>query len=109
MTEFDPYTYVSTTVHGGAREIVGEEAEKLRARLKGNVMSDRVSELAMEALDWSYKKYQTDTSGKDREYWYAQRLAHLVVEECISVVAQKEFKEGFYIALSLTQHFEMEF
>ena len=32
--EFDPNTYVSTTVHGGAREIVGEEAEKLRARLE---------------------------------------------------------------------------
>jgi hypothetical protein len=72
-------------------------------------MSDRVSELSREALEWSYKKYETDKSGHDREYWYAQRLAQLVVEECISVVAQKQFKEGFYVALSFTQHFEMEF
>jgi hypothetical protein len=61
-------------------------------------MSDRVSELAMEALDWSYKKYQTDKSGRDREYWYAQRLAQLVVEECISVMGRKGLKD----------HFEME-
>ena len=33
-TEFDPNTYVSKTVHGGVREIVGEEAEKIRARLE---------------------------------------------------------------------------
>ena len=109
MSDFDPYKYVSTRVHGGVREIVGEEAEKIRERVKERMMSDRVSELAIEALHWSYKKYQTDTSGYDREYWYAQRLAQLVVEECISVVAQKEFKEGFYIALVLTNHFEMKF
>ena len=103
MTEFDPYTYVSTTVHGGVREIVGEEAEKLRARLKGNVMSDRVSELAMEALDWSYKKYQTDTSGYDREYWYSRKLAQLVLEETIEVLGlSSTFSSG------LRYHFELE-
>ena len=58
-------------------------------------MSDRVSELAIEALDWSYKKYQTDKSGRDREYWYAQRLAQLVVEECISVMGRKGLKDHF--------------
>ena len=50
------------------------------------MMSNRVSELAMEALDWSYKKYQTDKSGYDREYWYAQRLARLVLEEAIEIM-----------------------
>jgi hypothetical protein len=34
MTVFDPYTYVSTTVHGFVREIVGEEAEKIPTRLE---------------------------------------------------------------------------
>lgn len=61
-------------------------------------MSDRVNELAREALEWSYKKYETDKSGHDREYWFAQRLARLVVEECISVMGKKGFKD----------HFEME-
>ena len=61
-------------------------------------MSDRVSELAREALEWSYKKYETDKSGHDREYWFVQRLAQLVVEECISVMGKKGLKD----------HFEME-
>jgi hypothetical protein len=67
------------------------------------MMSDRVSELAMEALDWSYKKYQTDKSGRDREYWYAQRLAQLVVEECMQVLG---LSDTFQKALK--DHFEME-
>jgi hypothetical protein len=66
-------------------------------------MSDRVSELAMEALDWSYKKYQTDTSGKDREYWYAQRLAQLVVQECMLVLGLSDTFEK-----ALVKHFELE-
>ena len=86
MTDFDPHKYVTTRVHGGVREIVGEEAEKIRERVKERMMSDRVSELAIEALHWSYKKYQTDTSGYDREYWYAQRLALLVLRETIEIV-----------------------
>ena len=66
-------------------------------------MSDRVSELAMEALDWSYKKYQTDKSGYDREYWYAQRLARLIIEETIEVLGlSNTFSTG------LMYHFELE-
>jgi hypothetical protein len=62
-------------------------------------MSDRVTELAIEALRWSYDKYDTDKStGHTREYWYTQRLAQLVVEECISVMGRKGLKD----------HFEME-
>ena len=58
-------------------------------------MSDRVTELAIEALRWSYDKYDTDNSGHDREYWYTQRLAQLVVEECISVMGRKGLKDHF--------------
>lgn len=34
MTDFDPNKYLTTRVHGGVREIVGEEAEKIRERLE---------------------------------------------------------------------------
>ena len=70
-------------------------------------MSDRLFELKQEALFWSDGKYATDKSGYDREYWYAQRLAHLVVEECISL-----FDKYAILTLEnkklLRDHFEME-
>ena len=71
-------------------------------------MSNIINKLAWEAHHWADKKYETDKSGYDREYWFAQRLAQLVVEECLSVVAQSQFKEGYYVALVLRNHFEME-
>ena len=61
-------------------------------------MSNIVNELAWEAHHWADKKYETDKSGYDREYWFVQRLAQLVVEECISVMGKKGLKD----------HFEME-
>ena len=62
-------------------------------------MSDRVTELAEQALEWSYKKYATDKStGYSREHWFNQRLAQLVVEECVTVMGKKGLKD----------HFEME-
>lgn len=72
-------------------------------------MSDRVSELAREALEWSYEKYDTDKSGYDREHWYAQRLAELVLEDCMSVIEKKNFRDGYYVSLALKNHFGMRF
>ena len=66
-------------------------------------MSNRVSELAMEALDWSYKKYQTDKSGYDREYWYAQRLALLVLRETIEIMGVDST-----LADGIMQHFGVD-
>ncbi len=66
-------------------------------------MSDKVNELAIEALRWSYDKYNTDKSGHDREYWYTQRLARLIIEETISVLGlSSTFSAG------LMYHFELE-
>ena len=39
MTDFDPNKYVTTRVHGGVREIVGEEAKKIRERVKERIMA----------------------------------------------------------------------
>ena len=49
-------------------------------------MSDRLFELKQEALDWSYKKYQTDKSGYDREHWYSVKLVELVLKETIDIM-----------------------
>jgi len=45
MTDFDPNKYVSTRVHGGVREIVGEEADKIRERVRNRMMTDIVEKL----------------------------------------------------------------
>ena len=39
MTDFDPNKYLTTRVHGGVREIVGEEAKKIRERVKERIMA----------------------------------------------------------------------
>ena len=61
-------------------------------------MSYRVTELAQQAQELSYKKYETDKTGYDREHWFNQIFAQLIVEECISVMGKKGLKD----------HFEME-
>lgn len=66
-------------------------------------MSDRVSELAMQALDWSYKKYQTDKSGYDREYWYSRKLARLILEETIEIMGVDST-----LSAGIMYHFELE-
>lgn len=45
MSDFDPHKYVSTRVHGGVREIVGEEAKKIRERVKERMMDNLVEKL----------------------------------------------------------------
>jgi len=45
MTDFDPNKYLTTRVHGGVREIVGEEAEKIRERVRERMMTDIVEKL----------------------------------------------------------------
>ena len=53
-TDFDPNKYLTTRVHGGVREIVGEEAEKIRERVRERMMSDRLEmspERMIEALN----------------------------------------------------------
>ena len=49
-------------------------------------MSDRVTELGIEALRWSYDKYATDKSGYDREHWYSVKLVELVLKETIDIM-----------------------
>lgn len=50
-------------------------------------MSDRLFELKQEALEWSYKKYDTDKStGYDREHLYTQKLVELVLKETIDIM-----------------------
>jgi predicted nucleic acid-binding Zn-ribbon protein len=54
MSDFDPHKYVSTRVHGGVREIVSEEAKKIRERVKEKMMDDRLEmspERMIEALN----------------------------------------------------------
>lgn len=38
MSDFDPSKYLTTRVHGGVREIVGEEAKKIRERTKKRLL-----------------------------------------------------------------------
>jgi hypothetical protein len=45
MTDFDPNKYLTTRVHGGVREIVGEEAKKIRERVRERMMTDIVEKL----------------------------------------------------------------
>jgi hypothetical protein len=45
MTDFDPNKYLTTRVHGGVREIVGEEAKKIRERVKERMMTDILERL----------------------------------------------------------------
>ena len=54
MTGFDPHKYVSTRVHGGVCEIFGEEAKKIRERVKEKMMTNRLEmspERMIEALN----------------------------------------------------------
>jgi hypothetical protein len=45
MSDFDPNKYLTTRVHGGVREIVGEEAKKIRERVKERMMTDILERL----------------------------------------------------------------
>ena len=45
MTDFDPNKYLTTRVHGGVREIVGEEAKRIRERVKERMMTDILERL----------------------------------------------------------------
>lgn len=40
MTDFDPNKYLTTRVHGGVREIVGEEAKKIRERVRKRLKNE---------------------------------------------------------------------
>ena len=40
MTDFDPNKYLTTRVHGGVREIVGEEAKKIRERVRERLKNE---------------------------------------------------------------------
>jgi len=45
MTDFDPNKYLTTRVHGGVREIDGEEAKKIRERVRERMMDNLVEKL----------------------------------------------------------------
>ena len=49
MSDFDPNKYLTTRVHGGVREIVGEEAKKIRERVR-NRMMDNLLEMSPERM-----------------------------------------------------------
>lgn len=51
MTDFDPNKYLTKRVHGGVREIVGEEAEKIRERVRNRMMDNLVEKLRKYAIN----------------------------------------------------------
>lgn len=51
MTDFDPNKYLTTRVHGGVREIVGEEAKKIRERVRERMMDNLVEKLRKYAIN----------------------------------------------------------
>ena len=51
MSDFDPNKYLTTRVHGGVREIVGEEAKKIRERVRNRMMDNLVEKLRKYAIN----------------------------------------------------------
>lgn len=45
MTDFDPNKYLTKRVHSGVREIVGEEAKKIRERVRNRMMDNLLNRL----------------------------------------------------------------
>ena len=74
MTGFDPHKYVSTRVHGGVREIVGEEAKKIRERVKERMMDDIVERLR--SFKGSYTNEAADEIERLRERTERLNLLH---------------------------------
>ena len=72
MSDFDPNKYLTTRVHGGVREIVGEEAKKIRERVKGRMMTDIV-----EKLRSSIELYTTEAVDKQLHNEAADEIERL--------------------------------
>jgi hypothetical protein len=50
-------------------------------------MNERIiSELIEQANEWSYKEYAKGETGYTREQLYSQKLAKLIVLECIKMI-----------------------
>lgn len=45
-------------------------------------MNERIEQLAEQADDYAYKQYAKKSSGHDREYFFKQKFAELIVREC---------------------------
>jgi hypothetical protein len=76
MSYFDPHKYVSTRVHGGVREIVGEEAEKIRERVRNRMMDNFVEKLR------SFKGSYTNEAADEIERLHTQlSLAKKEIDE----------------------------
>ena len=69
MTDFDPNKYLTTRVHGGVREIVGEEAKKIRERVRNRMMNGIVERLRSEV------KIMTNPSSEIMQDWDSWRHA----------------------------------
>ena len=48
-------------------------------------MNERIQELAEQADDYAYKEYAKKPSGHEREYFFRQKFAELIVRECAKV------------------------
>jgi hypothetical protein len=72
MTDFDPNKYLTTRVHGGVREIVGEEAKKIRERVRERMMTDIV-----EKLRSSIGLYTTEAADKQLHNEAADEIERL--------------------------------
>lgn len=76
-------------------------------------MNQRIEELAEQADDYAYKEYAKKSSGHDREYFFRQKFAELIVRECVQVVdnmANPEDSERYFWAMQnasekIKQHF----
>jgi hypothetical protein len=45
-----------------------------------------VNELIEQANEWSYEEYNYKETGYTREQWFSQKLAELIVLECIKMI-----------------------
>jgi ATP-dependent protease HslVU (ClpYQ) ATPase subunit len=91
MSDFDPNKYLTTRVHGGVREIVGEEAKKIRERVKERMMDNLVEKLR------SFKGSYTNEAADEIERLRTQlSLAKAEIDgfhSLLEVVREDYFKE----------------
>ena len=64
-----------------------------------------VNELIEKANEWSYEEYNYKETGYTREQLYSQKLAELIVLECLLKIEDERYELPDFIVDSVRQHF----